>query len=87
MRGEGSTVRCSSPQQRVENSAAAAIFHAACFGRAAFFRSNGRQYAELIVWTGPHHFTIQFGVPTGGTPESIRPNTITLANAIVAKLR
>jgi hypothetical protein len=56
-------------------------------GDAAFFRRNGSQYAELIAWTGPHHFTIQFGVPTGGTPESIRPNTITLANAIVAKLR
>jgi hypothetical protein len=26
-------------------------------------------------------------VPTGGTPESIRPNIITLANAIVAALR
>ena len=56
-------------------------------GDAAFFRRNGSQYAELIVWTGPHHFTIQFGVPTGGTPDSIRPNTIQLANAIVASLR
>lgn len=56
-------------------------------GDAAFFRRNGSQYAELFVWTGPHHFTIQFGVPPGGTPESIRPNTIELANAIVASLR
>ena len=56
-------------------------------GDAAFFRPLGRQYAELIAWTGAHHFTIQFGVPTGGTPESIRPNTITLATAIVAALR
>jgi hypothetical protein len=56
-------------------------------GDGAFFRPNGTHYAELIVWTGAHHFTIQFGVPTGGTPESIRPNTIELANAIVAKLR
>lgn len=56
-------------------------------GDAAFLRPLGGQYAELIAWTGPHHFTIQFGVPTGSTPESIRPNTITLANAIVAALR
>jgi hypothetical protein len=56
-------------------------------GEAAFFRPLSGQYGELIVWTGAHHFTIQFGVPTGGTPESIRPNTITLANAIVAALR
>jgi hypothetical protein len=40
-----------------------------------------------MVWTGPHHFTIQLGVPVGGTVESIKPNTIALAHAIIAKLR
>ena len=56
-------------------------------GETAFFRNNANTYAELMVWTGAHHFTIQLGVPTGGTVDSIKPNTIGLAQAIVAKLR
>jgi len=56
-------------------------------GDTAFFHANGRNYAELIVWTGGHHFTIQFGVPIGSTPEAIKPKTIELANAIIPKLR
>ena len=56
-------------------------------GDAAYFRRNGSQYAELVVWSASNYFTIQFGVPTGGTPESIRPNTIALAGAVVASLR
>ena len=56
-------------------------------GDTAFFRNNRNTYAELMVWTGPNHFTIQLGVPTGGTVESIRPKVIGLANAIIAKLR
>jgi hypothetical protein len=56
-------------------------------GDTAFFRNKADTYAELMVWTGPHHFTIQLGAPTGGTVESIRPNTIALAHAIIAKLR
>jgi hypothetical protein len=56
-------------------------------GDTAFFHANGRNYAELMVWTGAHHFTIQFGVPIGSTPEAIKPKTIELANAIIPKLR
>jgi hypothetical protein len=56
-------------------------------GDTAFFHANGRNYAELMVWTGAHHFTIQFGVPVGSTPEAIKPKTIELANAIIPKLR
>jgi hypothetical protein len=56
-------------------------------GDTAFFRNKADTYAELIVWTGPHHFTIQLGVPTGGTVESIKPKAIALAHAIIAKLR
>ena len=56
-------------------------------GETAFFRNKADTYAELMVWTGPHHFTIQLGVPPGGTVESVKPNTIALAHAIVAKLR
>jgi hypothetical protein len=56
-------------------------------GDTAFFRNKADTYAELIVWTGPHHFTLQVGVPAGGTVESIKPKTIELARAIIAKLR
>ena len=56
-------------------------------GDTAFFRNKADTYAELMVWTGPHHFTIQLGVPPGGTVESVKPKTIGLAHAIVAKLR
>ena len=56
-------------------------------GDTAFFHANGRNYAELMVWAGAHHFTIQFGVPVGSTPEAIKPKTIELANAIIPKLR
>ena len=56
-------------------------------GDTAYFHNNGNRFAELMVWTGSHHFTIQIGVPAGSSAESIRPNTITLANAIIPKLR
>jgi hypothetical protein len=56
-------------------------------GDTAFFRANRSDYAELLVWTGPHHFTIQLSVPSGSTPEAIKPNTIALAHAIIPKLR
>jgi hypothetical protein len=56
-------------------------------GDTAFFRNNANNYAELMVWTGSHHFTIQLAVPTGGTVESIKPKAVGLAQAIVAKLR
>jgi hypothetical protein len=56
-------------------------------GEKAFFRSNGTQYAELMFWAGTHYLTLQVGVPTGSTPEAIKPNTIALANAVLAKLR
>jgi len=56
-------------------------------GDTAYFRNNGNRWAELMVWTGTHHFTIQLSVPTGGTAESIKPNTIGLATALIAKLK
>ena len=56
-------------------------------GDTAFFRSNRDMYAELMVWTGSHHFTIQMSVPSGGTAESVKPTTIALANALIPKLR
>jgi hypothetical protein len=56
-------------------------------GEAAFFRANGTQYAELLFWKGTHYLTLQVGVPTGSTPDAIKPDTIALANAVLAKLR
>ena len=56
-------------------------------GDTAYFRNNRNMWAELMVWTGTHHFTIQLSVPNGGTAESVKPNTIGLATAIVAKLK
>ena len=56
-------------------------------GDAAYFRDNGGRFAELYVRVGGHTFTIQMGVPTGGTAAAIKPNTITLATALVPKLK
>jgi hypothetical protein len=56
-------------------------------GEAAFFRSNRDRYAELVVYTAAHYFTLQVSVPTGSTAEAIKPDTVKLANAIAAKLR
>ena len=56
-------------------------------GDAAYFHNNSDLYAELMVWTGAHHFTIQMDVPTGSSAEAVKSNTIMLANAIIPKLR
>lgn len=56
-------------------------------GDAAYFRNNADRFAELMVWTGADHFTIQLVVPAGRTPEASRPDTIALANAIIPRLR
>jgi hypothetical protein len=56
-------------------------------GDTAYFHNNGNRWAELMVWTGSHHFTIQLSVPNGGTAESIKPNTIGLATAVIARLK
>ena len=56
-------------------------------GDTAYFRNNGDRWAEVIVWTGTHHFTIQLSVPNGATAESIKPKVTGLATALVAKLK
>ena len=56
-------------------------------GDAAFFHNNRDRYAELMVWSGAHHFTLQVSVPTGSTADAIRPRTVDLATAIIKKLR
>ena len=56
-------------------------------GDTAYFRNNRDRYAELMVWTRGHHFTIQLSVPDGRTAEAVKPNTIGIATAIIAKLK
>jgi hypothetical protein len=56
-------------------------------GDAAYFRENGRNFAELYVRVGTHTLTIQMGVPRASTPAAIKSNTIELANALIPKLR
>lgn len=56
-------------------------------GDTAWFRDNKGNFAELMVWTGAHHFTIQMSIPMGGTAEKMKPNTLELANTIIPKLK
>jgi len=56
-------------------------------GETAYFHNNANRWAELMVWSGAHHFTIQQDVPMGSTAEAVKPNTIALANYIITKLR
>ena len=56
-------------------------------GDLAYFRNNKNNYAELMVFAGGHHFTIQMSVPMGGNADAIKSNTIGLANALIPKLR
>jgi len=56
-------------------------------GDTAYFHNNRDRYAELMVWSGKHHFTIQLSVPDGRTAEAVKPNTIGIATALIAKLK
>ena len=56
-------------------------------GDRAYFRDNRGYFAEIAGSVANRTFTIQMGVPHGSTVEAIKPNVITLGNAIVAKLK
>ena len=56
-------------------------------GELAYFRSNRDRYAELMVWSATRFFTLQVAVPSGGTAESIKPQVVTLAKQVLAKLQ
>jgi hypothetical protein len=56
-------------------------------GDAAYFRDNRGEYAELYVRTGTHVFTIQMTVPAGKAATDVKPNLLTLAQAIAPKLQ
>lgn len=55
-------------------------------GAPAFFRNNRDRYAELWVNADKYTVTLQASVPTGGTIESVKPNVVNLAKALLAKL-
>ncbi len=56
-------------------------------GDGAWYRPNRTRYAELTVHVGARRLDIQMGVPTGGTPDQIKPKAIELANALIPKLK
>jgi len=56
-------------------------------GDAAYINNVSDVFAELMAWSGSHHFAIQMEVPAGGTAEALKPNLIQLANLIIPKLK
>lgn len=56
-------------------------------GEEAYFRSNKNAYAEVFVKTGKYLVTLQGSVPTGKTPEAMKPAVVELAKLLVEKLR
>ena len=56
-------------------------------GDKASFRDNKGEWAELAVVAGARLVTIQMDVPTGRTAASIQSNTVSLAKAVLAKLK
>lgn len=56
-------------------------------GDAAFYRQSSSVFVDLYVWDGAHHFTIQMSLGSSDTAESLKPNAIALARAVIARLR
>jgi len=56
-------------------------------GDKAYFRDNQGGWAELGVVAGARMITIQMDVPKGKTAAGIQPNTVSLAKAVLAKLK
>ena len=56
-------------------------------GDSAWFHDQKNGNAEFMASVGTRTFTIQMGIPAKSTAETIKPNVIALANAIVPKLK
>lgn len=56
-------------------------------GDAAWFHNIRDMIGELFVRVGPRTFGVLMDIPAGSTAASFKPNFITVANAIVPKLR
>jgi hypothetical protein len=72
---------------RIEKDLATQWTRVSGLGDIAYFRDNSGRWAELYVRAGARVLTIQMGVPTGRTAESIKPNSIALAKEILPKLK
>ena len=55
-------------------------------GDRAYFRGD-RNFAQLIGYVGARTFTVELGVPFQSTADKMKPNAITLANAVIPKLK
>ena len=55
-------------------------------GDEAFFSFNSA-FANLDVWTGSRHFSIQMGAGFDDDAKAMKSNTVALAKAIVSQLR
>jgi len=55
-------------------------------GDVAYFRDQHGKFAELYVRAGVRVLTIQMDTPNDRTPESIKPNVVALAKALLPKL-
>jgi hypothetical protein len=53
-------------------------------GEEAWYRPNRTRYAELYVKTSTHTLMIQ--ASANGNPEAVKPGTVSLAKALLAKL-
>jgi hypothetical protein len=60
--------------------------HIAGVGDEALFHDNIGEWAEMVVRSGSHVFTIQMDIPTGKTAASVKPNVVALAKAILPAL-
>lgn len=56
-------------------------------GDTAYFHNVRDFMAELLVWSGSHHFGILMDVPVGAKAEQIKPHMIQAANQIASKLK
>jgi hypothetical protein len=56
-------------------------------GDEAYLRDNRGRYAELVVKVGNELLTLQANIPTGQKIDSVKPGVVSLATAMVPKLR
>jgi len=55
-------------------------------GDRAYFRDNKGRWAEVYVVVGTHVVTVQMDIPAGRTAQSVQPNAIALAKALLPRL-
>ena len=56
-------------------------------GDGAYFRDNQGRWAEMIVWSGRHHFTLQYSIHAGKSADAMKPLLSEFAAAIIPKLQ